>query len=241
VRPPGAAPGGGPPCYPSLPLLSSLFPACAAAVETRLDASLDALLPEEARSIERARAERMLEFRAGRHCARRALSALGGAGPVLRAEDRSPVWPAGFVGSIAHTRERMDGWAGAVVARAAEVRSLGLDAERDTPLEEKLWERVLVPEERADLARVAPEERGVLAKVVFSAKESFYKAQHPLSRTFLEFTDARVTLDPASGTFALALLREAGPFPAGRVFEGRWARGAGLVVTSCVIPLAPGP
>src|SRR5690242_8343874 len=79
-------------------------------------------LPEpdsaEGQLLGRAAPERQLEFRAGRHCARLAMGLLGAAGPVLRAPDRSPVWPSGIVGSIAHTRTRNRGFCGAAVARA---------------------------------------------------------------------------------------------------------------------------
>src|SRR5437667_3257012 len=67
-------------------------------------------------TIEQAVPKRRLEFAAGRQCAHealRVLAPLDGHSPIGIALDRSPVWPPGFVGSIAHTQ----GFASAAVAR----------------------------------------------------------------------------------------------------------------------------
>jgi 4'-phosphopantetheinyl transferase EntD len=176
----------------------------------------------------------VLEFRAGRHCARLALARLGVAGPVLRAPDRSPIWPEGAIGSIAHTRSEDRAFCGAAVAHSFAARSLGLDVEFEAPLVPRLWKRILREREAEWISGLPDAERAFSAMVVFSAKESVYKCQHALSRTFLEFAD--VELDPLdNGLFSATLLRDASPFRAGYRFSGRYVRRHGLIATSVTL------
>lgn len=217
-------------------MLAGLFGGAVVTEEVELFTDvLGELLPEEAAALPHARSARILEYRAGRHCARVALARLGVTGfPVLRAPDRTPVWPEGFVGSIAHTRKEGRGWCGAAVARSGEVRSVGLDAELEGPLQPNLWERVLSSTEREWLFREPEAARGDLAKLVFSAKESTYKCLYPLSRHFLEFHDVEIALS-SGGEFRATLLVEAAPFHAGQTFTGRHVRRDGLVVTAMTL------
>jgi 4'-phosphopantetheinyl transferase EntD len=217
-------------------VLAELFDGDVATVEVDLYRDpLTDLHPDEARAVASAREPRLLEFRGGRHCARTALAVFGVTGvPILRGEDRSPTWPEGFVGSITHTRARDRGWCGAAVARAAGVRAVGIDAEFDEPLEPKLYERVLTPGERSRLTELPEAERGRYAKLVFSAKESVYKCQYPLSRTFLEFKDVEISVE-TGGAFRAVLRKDAGPLSSGHVFEGRYTRAGGLVATGLVL------
>ena len=194
------------------------------------------LTAEEAALLPRAHPRRILEYRGGRHCARAALARLGAKGvSVLRAEDRSPVWPTGFVGSITHTRSGEQGFCAAAVARSTDARGVGIDAELDEPLEEKLWDRILVASELAFIDAAPETERGYLGKLVFSAKEATYKAQYAVTGQYLEFEDVRVELDPSRRAFAAALARDAGAFEAGFTFHGRYARRDGLIATGVLI------
>ncbi|MEM7435734.1 MAG: 4'-phosphopantetheinyl transferase, partial [Myxococcota bacterium] len=86
-----------------------------------------ALLPEEASIVAGAVPRRVSEFTAGRTCARQALSKLKGPSgyALLQGEDRGPIWPTGFVGSITHA----DFWCAAAVARESDVRAVGIDIE----------------------------------------------------------------------------------------------------------------
>jgi 4'-phosphopantetheinyl transferase EntD len=162
--------------------------------------------PDEAAQVARAVPKRQREFAAGRHLARRALARLGEAGEfenvvLLNGPDRAPRWPAGVVGSITHTGAGDQGYCAVVLGRDRELAAVGIDAEEAEPLEPDLWKFVLTVDERAALEREAAETRGLLAKVVFSAKECFYKAQYPLTRQFLGFQQVRITLIPGSGQF----------------------------------------
>jgi 4'-phosphopantetheinyl transferase EntD len=218
-------------------ILEGLLDGDVATVEVDLQRdSLDELTPAEAASIPHAHAHRLLEFRGGRHCARAALARFGVHDvPILRNEDRSPVWPPGFVGSITHTRARERGWCAAAVARSTYVRAVGIDGELDEPLERKLWSRILLPSEEAFLLSQPDDQRGFLGKLVFSAKEATYKCQYSLTREFLEFSDVHVELDPNEASFVAELTRAAGSFAKGFSFCGRYVRRNGIIATAVAL------
>lgn len=167
-------------------------------------APVSGLHPEEEPAVAKAVAKRRMEYAAGRRAARVALAACGAAPTaIINGEDRAPAWPAGYVGSISHSGN----YALAVCAKVGEIRAVGVDIEVPRTIEEGVWERVLTPREsavRATLAR--PDE---FALTVFSAKEAFYKAQYTLTRTFIDFEGAELTLDRAGereGRFAVKVL-----------------------------------
>jgi 4'-phosphopantetheinyl transferase EntD len=200
------------------------------------DGELGELLPGEDTDAAAMRPERALEFRAGRHCARVAMARLGiPPAPILRAPDRSPVWPPPVTGSITHTRAEGASFCGAAVALTEHVRAVGIDVEPDVGLEEKLWRRVLTKSERAWLDTLPAADRGLAAKAVFSAKESTYKCQYVLSHQFLEFHDVEIAFEPALDRFTAVLQSGAAPFSAGHAFAGRSLRKHGLIATGVLI------
>lgn len=218
-------------------ILDGLFDDDVVAVEADLHRDvLDELTPEEAAALPRAHEHRILEFRGGRHCARAALAGFGVRGAsILRHEDRSPIWPPGFVGSITHTRTRDRGWCAAAVARSSDLRGIGLDAEIDEPLERKLWSRVLVPAEQSFLSSQPEDRRGFFGKLVFSAKEATYKCQYGMTREFLEFADVHIELEQDRAAFVAHLLRSAGSLTKGFRFDGRYAHRRGIIATATVL------
>jgi 4'-phosphopantetheinyl transferase EntD len=66
-------------------------------------------------------------------------------------------------------------------------------------------------------------------RLLFSAKESVYKAWFPLTGRWLGFCDARITVNPADGTFAARLLVAGAPLTG---FGGRWLARDGLILTT---------
>ncbi len=155
----------------------------------------EGLFPEEAQMIARAVESRRQQFTAGRCLARQAWQELGHPpAALLSDQQRVPAWPAGIVGTITHTHV----WCAVAVAERCDVSGLGADVEPATALEPGLWERVCRPEERAFLQRQTQERGGLLAKGVFSAKESIYKALYPSIRVFLDFQAMRIELEPTA-------------------------------------------
>jgi 4'-phosphopantetheinyl transferase EntD len=199
---------------------------------------LDAgLFPEEAAAVERAVLTRRQQFAAGRILARRAWQRLGQAPvPLLSDERRVPIWPNGIVGTITHTH----GWCAAAVARQREVMGLGADVEPTTPLEHNLWERICRPEERAFLAATPAPLAGLLAKGIFSAKESIYKALYPTVREFLDFQGMHVTLEATATAgrwrWTATLQIAWGAFEPGRRFKpGELQIGPDLISSAIIL------
>lgn len=151
----------------------------------------EGLFEEETGAIAKAVLSRRQQYTAARCLARRALAGLGlPPCPLLNDGRRAPIWPPGIVGSITHTQT----WCAVAVARASEVSALGIDVEVARPLEPALWERVCRPGERDFLLASPQAQRGLLAKAIFSAKESAYKALYPAIREFLDFQGMSITL-----------------------------------------------
>jgi 4'-phosphopantetheinyl transferase EntD len=188
------------------------------------------LLKAEQEAVAGAAQTRIEQFTAGRVCSRIALGRFGVAAttPIPRGEDRAPIWPPGFIGSISHT----DRWCAAAVGRTEDVRSIGIDLEPATPLKESLWRRVCTPKEREWLREIP--EAGLTGKILFSAKESVYKCQYPLTSKFLGFHAVEVEI--GDGSFRAVFQQEAGRFQAGDVMSGRYVVEEGLVATACELP-----
>ncbi|HEU5058973.1 MAG TPA: 4'-phosphopantetheinyl transferase superfamily protein [Kofleriaceae bacterium] len=192
--------------------------------------------PDDARWVADAVDKRRREFAAGRALARQALARLGVPAEACRLEPDEhglPRWPAGLVGSITHA----GGWCAAAVARAGEVRSLGIDGEdlARAPGRPDWLHLVLRPAERDALADLDPDAVGPRALLIFSAKESFYKCQFPLTRARLGFQDAEVVVRPDRGAFDLEC---AVPLPGlPRRWSGRFAVTERLVLTAVELPV----
>ncbi|MCM2426998.1 4'-phosphopantetheinyl transferase family protein [Streptomyces sp. RKAG337] len=209
-------------------MLEGLLPVRVAVAEVFGDPPHTELFPEEHAVVAGALDARRREFAGVRRCARTAMARLGmppvpilprGEGPGWARY--APCWPDGTVGSMTHCK----GYRAAAVAGAADVASVGIDAEPHAPLPEGLHDVVTLPEERRTLTRLAAAHPGVAwERVVFSAKESVFKAWYPLTGRWLGFHDCVVTPDPDRETFT-ATLRIPGPVVSGvRVgrFTGRW-------------------
>ncbi|MFC4530407.1 4'-phosphopantetheinyl transferase family protein [Sphaerisporangium dianthi] len=192
------------------------------------------LFPEEEAHIAEAVDKRRREFTSGRHCARTALAKLGFPHvPVPPGERGSPIWPPGVVGSITHCA----GYRAAAVS--LDVLSVGIDAEPYLPLPPGVLDAISLREERVMLAALGGDLHW--DRVLFSAKESVYKAWFPLARRWLNFEDALIRID-GDGAFAASLL-VSGPSVDGRMltgFAGRWTVAGGIIATSVTVPRDPG-
>ncbi len=221
-------------------MIEAILPPEAIAEEAFHDPPGVALFPEEEAVIARAVDKRRREFTTARACARAALARLGlPPVPIVPGLRGAPQWPEGVVGSMTHC----DGYRACAVARDRDLLTIGVDAEAHDKLPDGLLGSVSSPEERrrlAALAAVAPGRHW--DRVLFSAKESVYKAWFPLTRRWLGFEDASVTIDAANGTFTARLL-VGGPHVAGTPltgFTGRWLVDGGLIITAIAVPSAQG-
>lgn len=214
------------------PPIADLFPdvvVCEAIDPAQSEAEAE-LFPEEAALVARALDKRRREFAAGRLCYRRALARLGlPPRALVNDADRAPMWPEDVVGSVTHTR----GLCAVVLAPADTMRSLGIDVEPSTPMRDALWRRIATADEQRRIEASSAIEPGLMGKIVFSAKECFYKLQYPLTRQYLGFEDAEVAVDLEGGRFDVTFLRDAGDrFRRGDVLDGRFRIDDGYVVTA---------
>jgi len=211
-------------------VIETLLPGEAAVVEALDDPPDAVLFAEERAVISQAVEKRVREFTAVRHCARRALARLGvPPAPILPGAYGEPGWPPGIVGTMTHC----DGYCAAAVARSCVIASLGMDAEPHEPLPADVLGAVTLPVERWRLAELAADRPEVCwDRLLFSAKESVYKAWYPLTHKWLDFEGAEISFEP--DTF-YARLRVPGPVVGGvrlTGFAGRWKVEGGLLFTA---------
>ncbi len=212
-------------------MLAELLPATVSAVEAFEDAEAH-LFPEEEAVIARAVDKRRREFTTARVCARAALSRLGITPvPVIPGPRGAPRWPDGVVGSMTHC----EGYRAAAVAMRSDVLTIGLDAEPDAPLPVGVLQSIALPSEWDLVSRLSARSPMVnWDRLLFSAKETVYKAWFPLAGRWLDFTQARIEFDPEGGTFTATLLVPGpmiGQMPLTR-FAGRWLNRRGFVLTA---------
>jgi enterobactin synthetase component D len=195
-------------------------------------ATTDVQSPGAAGALSDGRARREREFAAGRRCAAKALLDAGSDDLTVGVlPDRSPRWPAGFVGSITHSAS----FAWAAVARDTDLRSLGIDSE---PIfdEGALREAAPVALDAGEWQLAGHGDPATYATLVFSAKESLYKCLNPCTGVFFEFADVRfesMVGEALGGTFVLSLRSDlCEEFPRGKRFVGRYAAQRGHLHTA---------
>ena len=177
-------------------MLATLLPPVVAVVVAAPADAEQPLLGDELHFVRNATDARRREFAAGRACARSALRRLGATEVAIPASDqRAPQWPAGVVGSITHCA----GFTAAAVALRRDVAMLGIDAEPTGRLDDDVAEHVASRKERE---RAGDELGEDAAPVIFSAKESIYKAWYPATGRWLDF-DAVTVLVDRSGVFSI--------------------------------------
>jgi 4'-phosphopantetheinyl transferase EntD len=177
------------------------------------------LHPVEAAVIAGALPARQREFAGGRAAVREALLALGRPSqPVPMGADRAPVWPPGLRGTITHAA----GLCLAAVTADPRCRGLGMDLEEDAPLPAEVLPEVL-----------GQGEGDLHPRLVFSAKESVFKALYPQVGHVFGFDAVRIAAGPA--TFVAETRCALGPIPAGARLSGRLWRGEGLILTALAV------
>ena len=156
------------------------------------------LLREEEHLVRNAAEVRRTEFGCGRTLARNALRRMGIEGiPILKGPSREPIWPSDIVGSITHC----DGYCAAATAFATDILTLGIDAEVNEPLPPDILRMVAFG---SDLEWVHGLPKNSIAwdRLLFSIKETVYKAWYPIEKSWLDFREVMVRVDPAARIFS---------------------------------------
>jgi enterobactin synthetase component D len=144
--------------------------------------------------------KRKNEFITGRMCARKALQHFGVSPvPIPIGDNREPLWPEGFVGSITHC----EGLYAAAVARSSQYRSIGIDAENIQSFSSDVTDMILTDIEKSWYQDDFSEESTTC--IIFSAKESVFKCLFPVVKHSIDFLDIEVSLDSVRQSFCAIL------------------------------------
>jgi len=167
--------------------IASIVPA-GISVDHRLICSGDehGLLSEESAAFANSVLKRRQASGAARTVARELLERLGCEATALpKSISGAPIWPDGFIGSLAHDFRV----AIATVGRRCDVRALGIDIEPAELLPHDLLDIVATPREREKI-----EDDPCGGRLLFAAKEAVYKAVNPIDHTFLGHHDIEIDL-----------------------------------------------
>lgn len=185
--------------------------------------------PEQARTS----LSRQAEHLAGRECARTALRALNIHGIPAGNKGTAPDWPADSVGSISHTNNA----AVALVGDRRYWRAIGMDTEQwmSPDRAKMLGAKLLTREEKKALKNHSPDQLAFWTTLLFSAKESLFKALNPLTGAEFHFQDIQY-----SGTNTLTLLKPLSEeWRYGTITYFSWSRLPSRVVTWVAVPDSP--
>lgn len=177
--------------------------------------------------------KRQAEYLAGRLCARTLLDFHGHPGFVLHAgEDRAPVWPADLVGSISHKGH----YAAVIVHPRRNIEGIGIDLESVMTDERaaRIAGAIMTP---AELARLVKDDFGLAVSLVFSAKESFFKAAFAQVGDWFGFDAIElVEIDRVQGRMAFVCVKVPGTrFIAGTPVEAGFRMVDGAIVMTWVV------
>ncbi|MFM5093321.1 4'-phosphopantetheinyl transferase [Aeromonas rivipollensis] len=207
---------------------AAFTPVCFAAQGMALPASLQGAAPK-----------RLGEFLAGRLAAREALRPFGlGARGVAIGSAREPLWPEGMEGSISHSQLAGQGVALCGVRPAQGGMGLDLEAWLGPEQGRQLWPGIVDEDEWGRLeagGRAVGLDRSRGLTLVFSAKESLFKALYPRVGRYFDFLDAR-WLTLTEQTLTLELKAPLTPtLPAGWRCTLHWQPLPGGVLTTLLL------
>ncbi|MBO9489815.1 4'-phosphopantetheinyl transferase superfamily protein [Endozoicomonas sp. G2_1] len=135
--------------------------------------------------------KRQSEFLAGRLTASIIFQQMGEtSAQVMVGDHREPIWPHHLIGSLSHT----DDTAVCSITERANQRFIGIDIENiiATHTAEKIGRQIInLQEKKLLLSLNFPYE--ILLTIVFSAKESLFKAIYPIVRHYLDFNTSMVS------------------------------------------------
>jgi enterobactin synthetase component D len=160
-------------------------------------------------SLKTAVIKRKSDFLAGRALVSRAFDELGLLNQnIAVGPKRSPIWPKGMNGSISHTGQHC-----ACIATTQPNTAVGIDIEQMLkPNGLKSVRRIAMTTNDTDVvASHSLFSTQHLCTLIFSAKETLYKALFPTVQAFFGFDAATLHCDPTENTIWLRLTRSLHP------------------------------
>lgn len=140
---------------------------------------------EYSESLTKAVIKRRAEFLAGRYCAMKSLQILGiNDANVGIGENKTPIWPNSIVGSISHS----DVDAIAITSNISTINGLGIDLEEFASMDtvENVKNSILCSDEHNTIYLFS-NNKPLVFTLIFSAKESFFKAVYPTVKRYFAF------------------------------------------------------
>lgn len=187
-------------------------------------------------SLRQAVKKRRAEYLASRWLARKVMGQLGTADFMLQNHsDRSPRWPPGVQASLSHT----DG--AVALAVTQQPLCIGVDIESVMSLRTAEETAALLMNDQEEIRlRALPLPFSQAATLLFSLKESLYKALWPQLHQPMDFPQAcLLEADVATGKAALALNHTFSPaFAAGTRLEAEFELEADRILTLLIHPMA---
>ena len=186
------------------------------------------LLPDDERDRVRLLPDaRRLPHSTGRWLAHHALRSAGSRSLCIGVGDNGePLWPAGIVGSIAHTQEL----AIAAVASRGTHAGIGVDIELQDRAEPAVHPLLFTDRER-EIHR----DRDLT--LLFSAKEACYKLYRPIAGRYLDFLDVEIDdIDDRNGTLRVQPLGRQPMADLFRAVEAHFLQCEGHWIVAIVLP-----
>jgi len=186
-------------------------------------------------SLNKAIDVRKADFLAGRAMLKAAQNLLGLVDAQIGiGENRAPIWPNDRRGSLSHTH----GLAASFLTGRQDL-SLGVDVEKiATGNSAKAIRQQVLSQDECEMIDTANDwPQNMLATLVFSAKETLFKALYPQVKSFFGFDAAELKEIPGEGTITLRLRRSlSGGYLSGQVFELNYLTDPEFVMTWLAVP-----
>ncbi|RLA62548.1 MAG: hypothetical protein DRQ88_09170 [Epsilonproteobacteria bacterium] len=175
---------------------------------------------------------RKAEYIAGRFCAIKALASKGiEVDHILSNEDRTPIWPKNTVGSITHSKNFIS----VAISIDKSIKSIGHDCEFivSPSLAREMINNILFDKEKELIFGDIQE----FVTLAYSAKECFFKAVYPLTKSFFYFEHAQIVeINSKDKTFKIRAKREFEKKILGdNLFTGKYFISKGIVHTGLEI------
>jgi len=153
---------------------------------------------------------------------------------LLKSEAGAPMWPADIAGSITHK----SGDVACCIKPRSEFSGLGIDLELNSKVKPEFIDRICAESEKKLIAKFEKLHPALNAlAVIFSFKESIFKAVYPNGGIYFYFLDAEVIdFDPATATIKARLLKDVAPHvPKEFVISGTWTEPTPAHVLTCAL------